>query len=256
MPGQGTGGTTSIKCKWENGLQRFYDSATDETVHVMAPLWFKEDFLGEGGLELGNTVDRWEVVDVGDATEAMVADTATGVFRLHIHATSEAEDAVLYWGDQTTIDVLNDVQFECKATVTTLPTTGVTAVWGMAGDHNLDKDTVGESAWFRLDASGALDVESDDGTTNTDDTTTGLTLVAGTAYIFRIDFSDLSDVKFYVDGVRYAAATAHDISALTTTTGLMQPYFSLDKASGVGVGDLDIDYVAIWGRRSSLIDNS
>jgi hypothetical protein len=117
----------------------------------------------------------------------------------------------------------------------------------------LDKDTVAESAWFRLDASGALDVETDDGSTNTDDTSTGLTLVAGTYYIFRIDFSDLTDVKFYVNGARYAASTTHDLSALTATTGLFQPYFSIDKAVSVGVGTMDVDYVKIWGARSSLV---
>jgi len=252
-----TGGTTSIKCKWENGLQRFYDSATDETVRVMSPVWFKDDFLGEEELvsEAGSQ-GIWNTRDVGDATEAIRVAIASGVFRLHLHATSEAEDAVLDWADNTSLCVLNDVQFECKIDMATLPTTGVVAVFGMCGDHNLDKDTTAESAWFRMDASGVLKVESDDGTTNTDDTATGTTLVAGTANIFRIDFSDLSDVKFFIDGVRTAASTTHDMSALTTTTGLMQPYFSLDKASGTGVGDMDIDYVAIWGRRSSLIANS
>ena len=247
---RGEGGTTSIKCKWENGLQRFYDSATDETVHVNAPLWYKEDFLGEGGLELGNTVDRWAVVDVGDATEAMVADTATGVFRTHLHATSEAEDAVLYWGDQTTISVLNDVQFETRVNVSTLPTTGVRGVFGMCGDHNLAKDSVAESAWFSMSASGVLNCQTDD-TTNDETASSGTTVVAGTYYIFRIDFSVISDVKFYINGVRVATSTTYDMSNLTATEAFFQPYYSLDKASGTGVGDIDIDYVAIWGRRSS-----
>lgn len=254
MPGQSS--NTHIKCRWDNGIQVFYDYSTYETVHAMAPMYFYEDFLGEGGLELGNTVDRWESVDVGDATEALRADIATGVWRLHIHATNEAEDAVLYWGDQTSVCVLNDVQFEAVVDMATLPTTGVVAVFGMAGDHNLDKDTVAESAWFRMDASGVIKVETDDGTTNTDDTATGITAVAGTANVFRIDFSDLSDVKFYIDGARVAGATTHDISALTTTTGLMQPYFSLDKASGTGVADMDIDAVRIWGIRSSRVANT
>ena len=252
----GTGGTTSIKSKWENGLQRFYDSATDETVQVMAPLWFKEDFLGEEELvsEAGSQ-GIWNTIDVGDATEAIVtgggAASMSGVFRLHIAATNEAEDAVLDWADNTSVSVLNDTQIEIRATLTTLPTTGVTAVWGMAGAHNLAKDSVAESAWFRLDASGALDVETDDTTNDNDDVSTGLTCVAGTYNIYRIDFSVISDVKFYVDGVRYATGTTFDMSNLTATEALMQPYFSLDKASGTGVGDLDIDYVAIWGRRTS-----
>ena len=30
----------------------------------------------------------------------------------------------------------------------------------------------------------------------------------------------------------------------------MQPYFSLDKASGTGLGDINIDYVKIYSKRS------
>lgn len=246
-------GATSIKCKWENGIQRFYDSATDETVHAMAPMWFKDDFVGASGALFGDVADIWDVVVVGDATSAVMADTATGKHRLHLHATNEAEDAVLHFGDQTIINILNDVQFETKLTMTTTPGTGCVAVFGMCGDHNLDKDTVAESAWFRLQASAVLLTESDDAVSEADDAATGQTLVAGTAYVFRIDFADLTDVKFFVDGVRVSAATTHDLSALTATTGLFQPYFSLDKATGTGLGDIDIDYVAMWGRRDSLV---
>ncbi len=256
MPGASS--VTRTKCRYDHGIQIFYDGATGETMLAMAPMWYTEDFLGEDGLELGNTADRWEIVDVGAATEAMRADIATGVFRLHMAVTDEAEDAVLYWADQTPINVLNDVQFECVIDFAVLPTLGVTAVFGMCGDHNLDKDTTAESAWFRIQgtAGSALLVETDDATTDTNDTATGITVVAGTPAVYRIDFADLSDVKFYVDGARVAGGTTHDLSALTGTTGLMQPYFSLDKASSAGLGDMDIDKVSIWGTRSSYRDNS
>jgi len=248
---------TRIKCQWENGIQRFYVDSTDETVQAMAPLWFKEDFLGEGGLELGNTVDRWEKVEVGSGTVGLLADTASGVMNLHIANTTEAEDAVLYWGDQTSIDVLNDVQFECRLAVVGTTAAAVTAVWGMCGDHNLDKDTVAEAAWFRLQGSNVLVCETDDGTASElNDQATGLTLVTAVYHIYRIDFSDLSDVKFFVDGARVAKTSVFDLNDLTTTTGLMQPYFSLDKASAAGTADLYLDYVSMWGTRSSLVSNS
>lgn len=258
MPGTGAN-ITRIKCKWENGIQLFYDDSTYETVQAMAPIWFKDDFIGhqQGIGSLGNTVDLWETVDVAGATEALLADTESGVFRLYLNAGgNEAEDAVLYFGDQTVIDVLNDVQFETRLSVTVAPGTGVRAVWGMCGDHNLDKDTVAESAWFSLDAGLDLCCETDDGTTNTDDQDTGTDLVAGAYHIYRIDFSNLSDVKFYVDGSRVLGTTTFDMDALTTTTGLFQPYFSLDKATGSVGGTLDIDYVAFWGSRSDKRTNS
>jgi len=226
----------------------------------MAPVWFKEDFLGEGGLELGNTVDRWENVDAGNATEALLADTETGVYQLALTNTGENQDAVLYWADQTPIDVLNDVQFECRVGFSVLPTGAVSdavAVWGMCGDHNLDKDTIVESAWFRLQATGDLLIETDDGATNTDDTDCSELLVAGEYHIYRIDFSDLSDVKFYLDGERVGSGTTHDLSGLSVASGLMQPYFSLDKTTAsTAVGTMEIDYVTIWGARSSRVANS
>ena len=101
-----------------------------------------------------------------------------------------------------------------------------------------------------LDASGALDVETGDTTNNNDDTTTGLTLVAGTFNRFRIDFMDISDVKFYVDGARVASGTTFDMSNLTSAEAQFQPYISLDKASGTGVGTLLVDYVRIWAKRA------
>ena len=92
-------------------------------------------------------------------------------------------------------------------------------------------------------------IETDDTTTNNDDTATGITSVAGTYDIYKIDFTDLEDVRFYVNGVHVSTATTFDMSDLTAAEKIMQPYFSLDKASGTGVGDLTIDYVKFWGPR-------
>jgi hypothetical protein len=115
----------------------------------------------------------------------------------------------------------------------------------------VDKDTVANHAWFRWQASAVLLTESDDTTNNNDDTATGLTTVVDTYGIYRIDFTDLTSVKFYVDGVRVSAATTFDMSNLSAAEKIMQPYFSLDKASGTGVGTLQIDYVRLWGPRGA-----
>jgi len=152
--------------------------------------------------------------------------------------------------DNKTFDVGSGLIFECRLNMAVVPGTGVTAVFGMAGDHNLDKDTVANQAWFRLQASAALLCESDDTTNNNDDKATGITLVAGTYNIFRIDFTTLTDVKFYVDGVRVASTVTFDMSNLSDAEKQMQPYFSLDKPSGSTLGDLNIDYVKIFQDRS------
>jgi len=244
----------AIGCKWNwqnTGHQVWYDKSTFETLKTSYPLYFYDDFLGAAGGSVFDGTQIWNVVDVNDATEAIVADSSNGQFLLHLAATSQAEDAVLYHSNNRTFDVGNGVIFEARINMAVSPGTGVAAVAGLANDHNLDKDTVAAHAWFRWQASLATLCESDDTTNDNDDTSTGLTAVAGTYNIYRIDFTTLADVKFYVDGVRVCTSTTFDMSNLTAAEQQMQPYFSLDKASGTGLGDMNIDYVKIWSNRSS-----
>ena len=242
-----------IKCEynWQNtGRQVFYDASTFETLMTTFPVQFVEDFLGATGGGPFDASTVWHVVDVGDATEAIVADSSNGQFLLHIASTTEAEDAVLYMNDNKPFDVGNGLIFETRVNMAVAPGSGVCAVFGMAGDHNLAKDSVTEHAWFRFDASMACKVESDDTTNDNDDEATGHTAVAGTYDIYRIDFTTLSDVKFFINGARVASSTTFDMSNLTAGEQQMQPYFSLDKASGAGLGDINIDYVKIFSNRS------
>lgn len=233
-----------------SGFPLVYDKSTFESLVPMFPIVFYDDFVGAAGGSVFDGTSIWNVVDVGGATEAIVADSANGQFLLHIAATGEAEDAVLYMNDNKNFDVGSGLIFECRLNMAVVPGTGVTAVFGMCGDHNLDKDTVTEQAWFRLQASAALLCESDDTTNDNNDKSTGITLIAGAYHIFRIDFTTIADVKFYVDGVRVCSSTTFDMSNLTAGEQQMQPYFSLDKASGTGLGDLNIDYVRCFQDRS------
>ncbi len=204
---------------------------------------FFEDFFGLAV----STGGPWAVVDTGDATEAMVADDG-GVFRLHIHATSEAEDAVLYFGDLANFSLTNLQRIRFRARVQTIPTDTVELVMGVVDAHNLDDDTVGTSCWFKLQNSADLLMESDDTATDEDDIDTLLNLVATKWHIFEIDFTDLTDIKFYMDGLVCTDAAPTTFVQATGAT-LVQPYFSLDKASGAGVADLDIDWIEILSLR-------
>ena len=206
---------------------------------------FDDDFIGyQLMLSETGSAGRWLSVDVGDATEAVQADAHGGVADLVIAATDEAEDAVLYFGDQLNFDIDSLKRVEIRAAITT-PGTGVRIVWGMAGNHNLDKDSVAQNAWFSCDGSLACKCETDDGTNDNDDKT-AQTLTTGTYYEFVIDFTDTSDVKFYIDGQQMASSTTFDMS---NYTGNLQPYFSCDKASGTSTGTLSIDYVRVISSR-------
>jgi hypothetical protein len=243
-----------IGCKWNwhnTGQQVWYDKSTFETLKTTFPLYFYDDFLGAAGGSVFDATQKWQVVDVGAlATAAIVANSSNGQFLLHIATTDEAEDAVLYHNDQLMFDVGNGLIFETKVNMAVAPGTGVEGVLGMAGPHNLDKDTVANAAWFKFDASMVCVAESDDTTNNNDDVATGVTVVAGTYNIFRIDFTTITDVKFFIDGVRVSTGTTFDMSNLSAAEQQMQPYFSMDKAGGLAaLGDMNIDYVKIWSNR-------
>jgi len=242
-------GRVKSKYNWhDSGRLVFYDDISFETLWTTYPVQFVEDFLGTAILSDGTTI--WNKVDVGAATEAIVTDSSNGQFLLHLAANDEAEDAVLYHGDNKTFDVGNGLIFEARVNMAVSPGTGVCAVVGMCGDHNLDKDTVTEAAWFRFDASLVAKVETDDTTNNNDDIDASHTAVAGTYDIYRIDFTTITDVKFFINGTRVATGTTFDMSNLSASEQQMQPYFSLDKASGTGLGDINIDYVKIFSNRA------
>ncbi len=245
----------NMRTTWENGNLYSWDVKTSRLVYKgpwLAPVSYYDDFLGAVpvGATANDTKNGWGIVDVGAAASVSTVRQPNGVVRLALAITNEAEDAVLYWADQCAVDVDQGAIIEFYAGLSTLPTsTGTSIVMGIAGLHNLDKDTMTEGAWFRLQGTAALLVESDDTTNNNDDIATGVTVVAGTYYLFKIDFTMLTDVKFYVNNVQVGTATTFDMSNLSATEAVMQPYFSLDKPSGTGDPHLDMDWIRVTSDR-------
>ncbi len=243
----------TTKARHHNGMLEFYESQTHERVApVGAPVVFYDEFLGFQ-LLLTETGSRgiWSTVEVALNTAiAQSADAANGVVAMIMDVDSNAEDAVLYWGNQRGISLKQGAVIEFRARASVLPTLTGQIVMGMAGDHNLDKDALTEAAWFKLDGSGAVVLESDDTTNNNDDIASGVTVTAAQWKTYRIDFTTLADVKFYIDGANVGSGTTFDMSNLTDAEAVMQPYFSLDKGADAGLGTLLLDYVRIWSKRS------
>lgn len=241
-----------VKLKYDDDTKNalFYDVATSETVLVAAPVHFKDDFLGKEFLKTeGGSTGQWATVEANLNTAiAVAANVANGALDMIVDSDNNAEDAVAYWGDQKGINVKADAMVEFRLTMQTM-TTGPVVVFGMAGDHDLTKDNITEHAWFRLEGDSALLVESDDTTNNNDDVDASTTLVAGTYAIFQIDFTDISDVKFRVNGTRVAAGTTFDMSNLTDDEAIMQPYISIDKGADTTVATVRLDKVEVWSQR-------
>lgn len=238
----------ATKAQYRSGVLSYYDGTSFETVKPLGAVIYEEDFLGKAI----NTTHWWTAIDVSAAgltTPVLVADSCSGIVSLPLDSTSEAQESGLTWGDQRTLGIHRGLVFECGLAFHTLPTTSVAAVWGLAADKNATDDSVTENFWFRAQASGAILAESDDTTTDNDDKSTGITVVADAYHIYRIDCSVTTDIKFYIDGARVAAATTFTAAAASATLAL-QPYFHIDKASGTGVGEIYLDYVRVWQKRS------
>jgi len=229
---------------------RYYDDVTYETIRVDAPVWFSDDFnrqdlmAAESGSE-----GIWDKLVVGSGAVSLVDTQNDSNARAALTAAGEAQDSALHAGDRRTFNVSKNLSFETRLTITSASMTGIRLVAGMCGDHNLDKDAATEAAWFSMDGSLVLDVETDD-TTNDTNATGDTTWVTTESHILRIDFgADLTDVRFFLDGANYELGTTFDMSNLSDAESQMQPYFSLDKASGTTLCLLDIDYVRIWSTR-------
>jgi len=242
----------SAKARYRNGMIEYFDpQQLHERVGYVAPVSFYEDFLGKAI----DTTNTWTAIDVSAAgltTPVLIADSATagacGLVSLPLDATSEAQETGLTWGDQRTLVLNRGVIFEAVLALHTLPTLLSIAVWGVAGDKNAVADTVAESAWFRVDGNGVVTVETDDTVNETVKVATGVTLVADAFHTFRIDCTTIGSILFYIDGVQVAAATTFNMSQVPALK--LQPYFHLAKASGAGLGEIYLDAVRCFQKRS------
>ena len=210
-----------------------------------------EDFIGEAY----STV-KWGTTETNiNAAIALSADVANGALAMVLDSDDNTEIAALHFGDNECLRIDQGLIFEARLTLSVLPLTGVEtvqAVWGVAGTHNATLDSIDCSAWFRVEsaANTALLWETDDNVTNDDDNAAGITLVAGTYNVYRIDMTDTSAVKFYVDDVLVGTGS---MAGLTASIGDVQPYLRVSKtksSQNTGTGTILIDYIKIYQQRS------
>ena len=237
----------------QNGFGILFDESTGEAIETWSPVVFYDDFLGaQVNKTVGATGDGvWATVETNLNTAIGTLDgQAHGVVQLPLDSDSNAERAVLYFGDVRGFDLKSRLNFEARVKLSALPTSGTSVIMGLAGDDNSTADSIAEHAWFRVEGADndALLVETDDTTNNNDDTAAGA-IAVDTWYRLGIDCTDIEDVRFYLDGERVASGTTFDMSNLTDAEALMQPYFAVQKGSGTSVGTLLVDCVRVWSAR-------
>ena len=222
--------------KFHAGRLEIFDTVTFEHVLPVAPIVYYQDFLGEGYAAIpaaGSAADGADfvkkiVLTAGTPTVSGVANAIGGQVVCALAATSEKEDAVLYWGDNLALDCTKGLIFETRVLLSVTPSAaGAQAVWGVAGPWIDGPQNNACYLEFSAQASGAILATGFDGVTTTSLATT---VTVGTTdwHIYRIDATNLTDVAFYVDGARVNADNSINFAA---------------------TGTLAVDYVRAWMNR-------
>lgn len=242
------------KCKYDfgGGRQAFYDSSTYETFIAMYPVAFYDDFIGADVVIPATGSDesgcKWtkKIIGAGPPTVAKTGDGVNGDVLCSLTADSQKQDGAIHMNDELMFSIAQGAIFEARITLTTLPTLNGVASFGLWGAW-----ADGGSAYrvgFEIPAGGVIACESDDAATDTS-ATSGITAVASTYNIFRIDCTTQTDIKFYIDGVRVASGTTF-ANAASAANSKAQPHAGLYKASGEGLGVMSVDYIKVWQDRS------
>lgn len=209
---------------------------------------YADDFIGTSATfpTSADPATPWLVADTSSAGAPTYVRNASAAV-LTLASTSEVENLCLYHGDALSFDIDDLQRVEMRVKVSGM-TSGSSLCFGMASARNDTQDSVAANAWFKMvgaDSTTAVVVETDDGTTDLDDKATGQTL-STTYKKFVIDFANKKDVKFYINGIRVAAATTFDMSAYTSG---LQPLIQLQKTSSTNTDAVTIDYVKVIAKR-------
>ncbi|MGH6967569.1 MAG: hypothetical protein ACREEN_00495 [Stellaceae bacterium] len=238
--------TTRSKVYAGQSLEHFYDDANGEILELLRRVRLDEDFTGTTANVIGGKWSSKVVKTAGSPTVAGVANKHQVACTLD--ATSEKQDAVLYFADNVCLDLMKQPIVDINAAATVLPSgTGDEVVFGLMAAWIDGPDNNTGFARFKCSGSGELYAELYDGTTLTT-VDTGILLVAGVFHDFQIDAWDSTNVLFYVDGARVCASSTFAIGSSVTTLGV-QPYVAAYKPSGTGVATVTVDCIKIGQNR-------
>lgn len=211
---------------------------------------YVDDFIGTSATfpASADPATPWLIVDTsaaGAPTYVRNASEAT----LTLAATSEVENLCLAHGDALSFDIDLIQSIEMRVKLTAVFTTGSELVFGLGSARNDTTDSVTANAWFKMVGANSTTLvycETDDGTRDVDDISSGQTL--GTTYKkFFIDFTGgKANVKFFIDGIRVAPSQTFDMSGYSLG---LQPMIQLQKAANTNVNAVVIDYVEITCKR-------
>jgi hypothetical protein len=211
---------------------------------------YEDDFFGTSVTfpEAANIGTPWLVARTGAAPPTHVRNGSNAV--LSLTSTSQEQILSLHHGNALSFDIDDILNVEMRVRIGAATfTSGSILVFGVGSARNDTADSVTANAWFRMvgaTSTTQVYVETDDDVRDNNMIATGQTL--GTTFkVFKIDFSNKADVKFYIDGIRVAASRTFDMSAYSAG---LQPIIQLQKGVNTNADVATIDYVKINARRS------
>lgn len=194
----------------------------------------------------------WGVVETALNTDiACEAQQHLGYCRIVIDSDVNVEEGTLYWGDFLSFDISQNMFYETRCRLPTLPNGTTEISFGMTANNNTGAGGLAgitQFAVFHFDGDGVARAITDD-TDGATESVTGVTATNTAWHHYGIDFQDLQDVKFYIDGKREAAGTTFDLTALSAAEAILQPLYKADKTATNATGTIDIDYIKIWADR-------
>lgn len=172
-------------------------------------------------------------------------DTANGVLKFSFDAVAEAATSALYYVNSPINPAKGGVAEFLLAVFDIGDDAALDINFGLASDtHATDFDAIAEFVAFHLDGNDlSLKIQSDDGTTDTAITDTGVDLVDNTTFKFKIDFTVLTDVKFYYAPLggtyrRLLPDTKFNVAAATAN---WTPIVHVEKTSNDTTADVRLD---------------
>lgn len=241
----------ATKSMYQNGSLTFFDPAKKYLVSRRETRnQYRDNFalyssIPTAGSRANGTPWVKDITGAAPPTITLVADAIGGVVENALTSASQAQDASCHWDDNRHICLDNGpvVQFYAKLTV--LPTLLGIAHLGLISDNGTDFAGTTYNAGFTIAAGGVVSAAIDDNVTPTT-ATTGVTMTVDTYYAFRIEAFTKSAIRFFINGALVAGSTSFNYAATAGANSTLQPIFGIGKASGAGVGTLQVANFDYW----------
>jgi hypothetical protein len=250
------------RAQYRSNVAYEFEDITQETVASGAPFQFGDEFVGAGhtagvpaaGAPAAGYAWVKKITGAAPPTVALLQNSSGGVMQCALAATSEIEEASLYFNDSLSIDTTKIGQIEWRAQLAVLPSAaGVQAFLGVGSAWVGGPLNLARYLGFGWQANGALLVWAKDGVaTNYNGAAAqigGSPIISDlNMHLFRIDWSNPADVAFYYDGNR-VNPVGSIVWAASGANAILQPWQTVYKTASTGVATLNIDKIDIFNGR-------